>query len=113
MKYILTLMATILCSASINAQIKTKLPIDTAKQDKKHPHSLSIGTEGICYDNGKPKDSNQVFEFQFGMLDLGVNSIQDNTDYSSAAARSYLHVDDAHMNADLFSLRASKSINVN
>ena len=113
MKHITFLIAAILITVSLRAQIKSNLPIDTAKQDKKHKSSISIGTGGIHYDDGKCEDSNSHAWIQIGMLDVGINTLQDNTNYNSAAAQNFLHVDAAHQGSDLFSLRTSKSINVN
>lgn len=47
------------------------------------------------------------------MLDLGVNTLVDNTNYAAADARNFLRVSDDRANSDLFSLRNAKSINVN
>jgi hypothetical protein len=112
MKYIIASLLAMICAATLQAQVTTKLPIDTAKQSKKNGTSLSVGSGGVKIT--KDKDTtDHAFEVQFGMLDLGVNSLQDNTDYKSAAARNFLRVDDNYANSDLFSLRTSKSINVN
>lgn len=118
MKYFITFCAAFVCAASLNAQITADLPIDTAKQDKKHGKNISIGSGGFRYNNGRPDSVEHVFEVQYGMLDLGINSLQDNTDYNTSAAQGFFR--NASMqknlvpkNADLFSLRTSKSINVN
>jgi len=131
MKYILTAFSLFLTTTTIQAQIKTTLPIDTAKQwesgglnvnigsaldsakREKSGTSLSIGSGGVKV--GKANDStDKSFEVQFGMLDLGINSLQDNTDYRSADAQAFLgRVDGGLRNGDLFSLRTSKSVNVN
>jgi hypothetical protein len=89
------------------------------KDKKKSGHSISIGSGGIYYDNGKHDSSYHRFSIQFGMLDLGINSLVDKTNYPgpngpiTSNPNTFLAVDAAHQNADLFSLRQSKSINVN
>jgi hypothetical protein len=53
-------------------------------------------------------------ELQFGMLDLGVNSLVDNTLYPTPGGSNFfMNVDAPHNNKDLFSLRQGKSVNVN
>jgi hypothetical protein len=120
MKHIPGIIALLCLAGTAHAQIVTSLPIDTARQRVKGKHTLSVGSGGICYENGKPDSMLRPFEVQFGMLDLGINSLIDNTDYSNppfnptfAASNDFLRVDAAHHNADLFSLRQSKSVNVN
>ena len=110
MKTIIVFSIAILSSLSVSAQltVKENIPNDTAK----HKRSLSLGSGGLVYDDGKPQ-KNHLVEVQVGMLDIGINTLQDKTNYSSPEAQSFLKVDGAHKNADLFSLRASKSINVN
>lgn len=89
------------------------------KDKKKSGKSISIGSGGIHYDNGSHDSSYHRFSVQFGMLDLGINSLVDNTTYpepigaSLTGPANFLMVDAAHNNADLFSVRQSKSINVN
>ena len=53
------------------------------------------------------------FDSHYGILDLGFNTIIDNTNYNSAAAKAFLNVPDNQRNSNLFSLRNGKSINVN
>ena len=90
------------------------------KDKKKKGKSVWVGSGGIHYDNGTSDSTVHNFEVQFGMLDLGVNSLVDNTAYpspgvlpSAQANNEFFHTDAAHANKDLFSLRQSKSINVN
>src|SRR6188768_1309622 len=110
MKYFLSIIALVLNTAVLRAQISTTLPIDTSKQ-KKGGTSLSVGTGGvkISKDGAKKK----TVELQFGMLDLGINSLIDNTNYQSQETKDFLHVSDPYANEDLFSLRSNKSVNVN
>ncbi len=113
MKYLLTTLAAIIGAFTLQAQVTTTLPIDTAKQKKHGRSSVSVGTGGIrVYD--KHDSADHAFEVQYGMLDLGFNNLQDKTDYRSADAQAFLgRVDGGLRNEDLFSLRTSKSINVN
>ena len=62
---------------------------------------------------GKGSDKEGDFDSHYGILDLGFNTIIDNTNYNSAAAKSFLNVPDNQRNSSLFNLRAGKSINVN
>jgi hypothetical protein len=129
MKYFLSIFVLVL-SSSLHAQITTKLPIDTAKQNKggtsltigtgmptdtsqhkKSGTSLSVGSGGVKITKEGAKK--KTVELQFGMLDLGINSLIDNTNYQSQETRDFLHVSDPYANADLFSLRSNKSVNVN
>ena len=89
------------------------------KDKKKGGGAVWIGSGGIHYEkSGKHDTSYRRFEVQIGMLDLGINSLIDNTDYSlpfsqPGSPSAFLNVDPAHVNKDLFSIRQSKSINVN
>jgi hypothetical protein len=122
MKYIITIVVAMACATMLQAQVTTKLPIDTAKQSKKNGTSLSVGSGGVKI--SKDRDTtDHAFEVQFGMLDLGINSIDDKTDYTlgfmpaipnlPVTAQTFIQAPDDRKNADLFSLRTSKSINVN
>jgi hypothetical protein len=58
--------------------------------------------------------SKSKFESHFVLLDLGINVLQDNTNYNSTSAQKMLAgVDPSRRNSSLFDLRTSKSINVN
>lgn len=111
MKNILCIIALSLNAVLVKAQINTTLPIDTGKQAEKGKTTLSVGSGGvkICKEGKKEK----TVELQFGMLDLGINSLIDNTSYQSQETREFLHVSDPYVNEDLFSLRSNKSVNVN
>jgi hypothetical protein len=135
MKYILSLIVAIASSGLLQAQTGGTIVPDTLTLSrnndegmilgikggkdtvtKKQGKSIYIGSGGIHYEDG-PKDTvEHTFSVQFGMLDLGVNSLIDNTDYNAATnpgLNSFLQVNDQYRNKDLFSLRQSKSINVN
>jgi len=100
-----------------NAQEKT----DSAK--KKSSHYISVGTNGIHYGKKVKSDSttkksdstkeDDVFDVQWGMLDLGFNTLNDKTNYNSEAAQNFLQVDPALKNKNLFNLNQGKSININ
>ena len=103
MKLVYSLAFLFLCAANASAQEKTA---DTTK-NKKHTVSVSLGSE-------ETKDtSNKVFDLHVGMLDLGFNYLNDQTNYYSPAAQNFLHVNNDVKNENLFSLREGKSINVN
>jgi hypothetical protein len=114
MKYLLSIAAISILSFQSAAQIETTLPIDTAKQHESNKRNLSIGSGGIRISRAKDENApRKIFDVQFGMLDLGINTLQDNTNYNTAEARQFLHVDNAYANKDLFALRTGKSVNVN
>jgi len=127
MKYLIILCSALLCSTCLHAQVTTTLPIDTAKQTEKNRKNISIGTGGVRINESGNKDSSDhAFDIQFGMLDLGINSLIDRTDYTNPGwtpaiplpnnpniLQQFIHVAPDKRNADLFSLRTSKSINVN
>jgi len=90
-----------------------KAVADSLKRDGRY--YLGIGSSGIKI-SSKTRDSireHKTVSIQWGMLDIGVNSLNDRSDYGSAAAQEYLHVPDANKNSDLFALNQGKSINVN
>ncbi|HET8574150.1 MAG TPA: hypothetical protein VFL76_09785 [Edaphocola sp.] len=78
---------------------------------KKARHAISIGSDGINIDENA-HDSATVY-VHWLMFDLGINAFNDKTDYGDVAARQYLDVPAGRKNADLFSLRPGKSVNVN
>lgn len=75
--------------------------------DKNH---ISISNDGICYVKEHDEDN---FILGIAVVDIGVNTLIDKTNYSSASASQFLNVPDAYKNESLFDLRNSKSINVN
>ena len=81
------------------------------KEKKKDVNTLEISNNGIKFKSKMGK--NNGFGVEFFMLDLGINSIQDKTDYTTAAAQNYMRVPDALQNEQLFTLRNGKSWNVN
>ncbi|MCB0695784.1 MAG: outer membrane beta-barrel protein [Chitinophagaceae bacterium] len=81
------------------------------KTDGKVGKSISISQDGISFDKGNQKD--KPFYIDFFVLDIGLNSIQDKSNYTSTAAQTLLQVPDDYQNENLFSLRSGKSWNVN
>ncbi len=53
------------------------------------------------------------FDTHWVLMDLGLNTIADNTNYNSAAAKAFLNVPASRQNSSLFNLRQGKSVNVN
>ena len=65
-------------------------------------------------ESNREKDKTEGdFDTHWGILDLGFNTIADNTNYNSPAAKAFLNVPASKQNASLFDLRNGKSINVN
>lgn len=112
---IITLLGICLCAS---AQDMTGAATADAKEKKKGG-SVYIGSGGIRYERGARDSIKHRFEIQFGMLDLGINALVDHSNYNPMAAgagvwnTNYLQVPFENTNKDLFSLRQSKSINVN
>jgi hypothetical protein len=93
-----------------------KMENDTiAIQAKDSGYYISIGSEGFKVTNRKKDQINKDkrLSVHFVMVDLGINALNDRTDYNSPAAQQYLQVPAASKNANLFSMRTAKSINVN
>lgn len=111
MKKILSILLLSLSATLAKAQSVEITTGDSDEQPKKGKTSISVGTGGVRIN--KPDQKEKTVEVQFGMLDIGINSLIDNTNYQSAETRSFLHVNDQYVNEDLFSLRTNKSVNVN
>lgn len=119
--------ASLLIGTNAYAQDSTKVATtdtSTAKSDtaKKHGnYTFTIGNGGFVLTkndtsklNKEPKKKEEAkFSTHWVMIDLGVNMLQDNTNYNSAAAQNYLRVNQDMQNSNLFSLINGKSINVN
>jgi len=67
---------------------------------------------GENYNSDKNKHEGD-FDTHWGILDLGLNTIADNTDYNAAAAKTFMNVPAYRQNSSLYDLRQGKSINVN
>lgn len=88
-----------------------KAQIEVSKTDTGSKKSVSVG---IPIGSSESKDtSDKKIDIQVGILDIGVNSLRDKTDYTSAAAQDFLQVPADVRNENLFSLKVAKSINVN
>lgn len=89
---------------------------DTTAHKENRKKELSISNKGIylgAADSAKSREAKRRWVGSISM-DLGVNFLQDNTNYTDPRVISYLsNVPADKRNADLFSLRNSKSINVN
>lgn len=106
MKLIYCLMAATVLSLSANAQ-------DGEKKEKKTT-TIKIGSDGITVNDKKVEEKPEKnFDISVGMVDIGINSIIDNTNYNSAAAKAFLQVPQNLQNENLFSMRTGKSWNVN
>jgi len=100
----------------IKIEADSTIKIINKKNDSLPQMVISLSTDGFnikrkFQDSTKKKDKD--LKFRFAILDLGINYINDKTDYSSAAAQNFLNVDPSYKNESLFSLREGKSINVN
>lgn len=105
---------TLSLGAAAQETTETKGTSDTTR--KKTGKTISISSDGITvtsFPDSIKKKEDKDFKFRFAILELGINYLQDNTDYSSAAAQDFLNVDPEMRNENLFSLREGKSINVN
>jgi hypothetical protein len=99
---------------------KKSFTIELGGNEEKSSHmrhkksSDSTSDKGLV-DSGDEEDSTKTKAFNAWevMLDLGVNTIRDNTNYSDPAVKNYLNVTASRQNASLFDLRTAKSINVN
>ncbi|MES2703211.1 MAG: hypothetical protein V4649_11255 [Bacteroidota bacterium] len=113
--------AGLLFATTLHAQEQTGG--EPAKKKKKHT-SISISNKGIRMEKtdsakgstvGKlaTKEEENRFTTSIAMVDLGINMIEDNTNYSDPAVQSYLNVPVGNRNTTLFDLKANKSVNVN
>lgn len=67
---------------------------------------------GSNYEDDRDKEEGD-FDTHWGILDLGFNTIADNTNYNSPAVKTFLNVPASRQNSSLLDLRQAKSINVN
>jgi len=99
---------------------------NTEETKKKKSHSIHISNNGISMETSdtntkakagkvEKKDSEKAGKFKtsFAMFDIGVNMLNDNTNYTDPSVVNYLNVPANRRNESLFDLRPSKSINVN
>lgn len=87
---------------------------DSKDSSKDNSVTISLTPGELSITKGKEdKKKESDVTMKFGVIDLGINSIRDNSDYSSAAAQAFLQVPDEIRNDNLFNLRTGKSWNVN
>ena len=96
------------------AYITTALLLATtmaqAQDDEKKKdggNTIALTTDGLHFESKGDKDN--AVSIDFLMIDLGINSIQDKTDYTTAATKSFLQVPSEYQNENLFDLRTGKS----
>lgn len=82
---------------------------NTYAQDEKD--KIILSTDGLSIETQKGKDRD--FGIEFAGIDIGINSLQDKSDYGSLAAKNLLQVPTAYQNENLFNIRSGKSWNVN
>jgi len=103
----------ILDLGKIKKQENTGTPGDTSTIIENSKTSISLGTGGLKVGKNISGEGRRKVSLHFLMLDLGINALNDRTDYASPGAKSYLQVSPDKQNGNLFSLRPAKSINVN
>lgn len=118
----ITIIAGLLFTQNASAQDE----VISHRTHKGH-HTISIGKAGITITandsagsvvvdedaaeediSTKPRLRSHIF-----MMDLGINLLHDNSNYSDPAVKNYLNVPSNYQNKSLFDLRTSKSVNVN
>lgn len=108
MKYRIILTVMMLALLSVGTAI--------AQEKEKKKMSISLGSDGFAINSESKKEDNKVekkFDVEVGIVDIGLNSLQDKSNYNSTAAQSLLNVPDDYQNENLFNLRSGKSWNVN
>jgi hypothetical protein len=122
--FALTIYSSVMARDHKEQDISGKIIADSSKADKIDFAELSkqlfvydkVDThkrKNITISMGSDMKDDKTFSIEFGMIDLGVNVLHDKTDYTSPAAQAFLKVSPELKNENLFSLRNSKSINVN
>jgi len=127
MKQVIFAIATIAmvsCAQTVVAQEKKE-------EEKKKKHSISLGMDGLSiktretdsnkhvtvHDERDDEDNESKKPKRFSMnttvFDLGINLLQDNTNYADPNVQAFLNVPAGKQNENLFSLKPGKSINVN
>lgn len=87
---------------------------DSKDSSKDNSVTISLTPGELSVKKGKEdKKKESRVTMKVGVIDLGINSIRDNSDYSTAAAQTFLQVPDEVRNENLFNLRTGKSWNVN
>jgi hypothetical protein len=84
------------------------------KKESKSSEAIVLKTDGIRYEKDtKGTKKEKGIDVTFAAVDLGINTLQDNTDYTTAAVKNQLQVTQYQRNSSLFDLRTEKSMNVN
>lgn len=89
-----------------------------AQEKKKKKTTISIGSDMVKITKSDSAGvdmtkEDKTFAIEIGMVDVGINGLRDQTNYTSPEALAFLHVPADRQNENLFSLKNSKSINVN
>lgn len=129
LRIIQLLIALTLTALTAAAQNKPKETVTLAEDDTKsamlvvgkkdsmtkNSHYFAVGTGGVKVTTKRQDSINKrkKVEMHWLMLDLGINALNDRTNYADPAAQQYLQVPGDKKNGNLFSLRQGKSINVN
>lgn len=95
--------------------IENKEPGDTTKKNSKY---ISISQNGVRISDTKQDKAraSKRFQVQWGMMDLGLNLLQDKTVYNvqdPALMKNFGNVPNDKVNKDLFGLQNGRSWNVN
>lgn len=89
---------------------------------KKHVLTLTTGglkvysvdsTKKTTSESNVDEHEKRKFFTSIGPVDLGLNLLADNTNYSDPSVKNFLHVPANAQNKSLFDLRTGKSVNVN
>ncbi len=108
MRSAIVLLALTLACTTTNAQ-ETE-----GKKKNEKGMTVSYGSGGLTVkDNKHAKNPDAALSVEFANMDIGINILQDNTNYSSAAAKNFVQVPPDLQNSNLFDLRTAKSVNVN
>lgn len=91
---------------------------DNQDTSKKNSTYISIGSNGIRVSDKKKEAAykKKRFQVQWGMLDLGLNMLNDQTTYNvadPALMNNFANIPADQVNGDLFSIRNGRSWNVN
>jgi hypothetical protein len=125
-------MKRIICTIAIIAGLSFAQRASAQEETVKHMthkrrHTISVSKAGITItandstgsvvvDEGaadEDKETKPRLRSHIFMMDLGINLLHDNSNYSDPAVKNYLNVPANYQNKSLFDLRASKSVNVN
>lgn len=84
-----------------------------AQEKEKKGGTISYGDGGLRVSDNKKMKKDRSVEVTFASVDVGFNTLIDNTDYTNPAAKNFLKVPQNLQNSNLFDLRTGKSMNVN